>query len=289
MNVTVVYESWRPHPLAWIHRSEARAIAAELRRSGRTVDLVRWRSSLPRGPLLLRLSDPLMFAAAQEMERASIPFLGPRAAVLERCYDKHEAHRIAAANGVDSPATALASVAVDMPYPLILKPRQGSDSIGVRLLRRGPIPAALRCEHYLAQEYIRGEELTVAVLHGRVGTPLAIRLPAETPYSFLRKYLLRPPQPPVDDSSLAERARLTARRVAGIFGVNWAARIDLIHETASGRLCLLECDVAPLVGPASAFAASLSAKACRARSSRDCCSKVESAATTGDLLLAASY
>jgi hypothetical protein len=40
---------------------------------------------------------------------------------------------------------------------------------------------------------------------------------------------------------------------------NWAARIDLIHESATGRLYFLECDVAPLVGAKSAFAASFSA------------------------------
>jgi hypothetical protein len=30
MNVTVLRESWQPHPLAWIHRAEARFFAKEL-------------------------------------------------------------------------------------------------------------------------------------------------------------------------------------------------------------------------------------------------------------------
>ena len=46
-----------------------------------------------------------------------------------------------------------------------------------------------------------------------------------------------------------------------MFAVDWAARIDLIHETATDRLHFLECDVAPLVGATSAFAASLEAAA----------------------------
>jgi hypothetical protein len=50
-----------------------------------------------------------------------------------------------------------------------------------------------------------------------------------------------------------------ALRIAAGFAIDWAARIDLIHETATGRLRFLECDVAPLVGPDSAFAASLAA------------------------------
>jgi hypothetical protein len=44
-----------------------------------------------------------------------------------------------------------------------------------------------------------------------------------------------------------------------MFEVHWAARIDLIHETVTGRLYFLECDVAPLVGAQSAFAASFEA------------------------------
>jgi D-alanine-D-alanine ligase-like ATP-grasp enzyme len=263
LNVTVLRESWHPHPLAWIHRAEARSFAKELRRAGYVVRLARFRddsiSKLPPGLILPRVSDPVMLAAVQTLTRAARPFRGPGAAVMERCYDKYEAHRIATANGVDSPATALASEASTMPFPLVLKPRRGSDSIGVRLLRDGPIPARGRSEGYIAQQYVRGAELTVAVCRDRAGMPLRILLPEATPYSFLRKYLLRPRHVPLADAGLAERVRRTTLEIAGIFGVDWAARIDLIHETGTDRLRFLECDVAPLVGSHSAFAASLEA------------------------------
>ena len=263
MNVTVLRESWRPHPLVWIHRAEARSIAEELRRAGHTVRLVRFGSGsvsglLP-GRLLLRLSDPVMLAAVRTLTRAGTLFLGPSAAVMEQCYDKYEAHRIATANGVDCPMTALASEAGTMRSPLVLKPRRGSDSIGVRLLRNGRIPAHARSDRYIAQQQVRGTELTVAVLRHRAGMPLRIFLPEATPYSFFRKYLLRPRQAPLADASLAEQVQRTALKIAGIFGVGWAARIDLIHETETDRLRFLECDVAPLVSANSAFAASLEA------------------------------
>ena len=263
MNVTVLRESWHPHPLAWIHRAEARCLAKELRRAGYAVRLVRFRgdsvSGLSPGLLLLRLSDPVMLAAVQTLTRAARPFLGPAASVMERCYDKYEAHRIAIASGVDCPATALASEANTMPFPLVLKPRRGSDSIGVRILRDGPIPGHVRTDGYITQQYVRGAELTVAVFRDRAGMPLRILLPDATPYSFFRKYLLRPRQASLADAGLAERVRRTALEIAGIFGVDWAARIDLIYETGTDRLCFLECDVAPLVGANSAFAASLEA------------------------------
>jgi D-alanine-D-alanine ligase-like ATP-grasp enzyme len=263
VKLTVLRESWRPHPLAWIHRAEARAVAAELRQAGHTVRLVRLRNRelacLPPARILLRLSDPEMLAAARALAGASIPYIGPDPEVMERCYDKLVAYRTCAAQGVDCPVTATADEAVAMPFPLVLKPRCGSDSIGVRVLRTGPVPARKRTRDHLVQEHVRGAELTVSVIRDWVGAPLRILLPDGQPYSFLRKYLLRPRCEPVADPDLAERVRAAALTIARVLAVNWAARIDLIHETATGRLCFLECDVAPLVGARSAFAASLSA------------------------------
>jgi D-alanine-D-alanine ligase-like ATP-grasp enzyme len=263
LNITVVYESWRPHPLAWIHRVEARSVAAELRHAGHEVRLVRYRhesvSQLSSQPILLRVSDPVMLTAAQTLTSAAKPFLGPSAAVMERCYDKYEAYRVASANGVDCPATVRGRDGGTLPFPLILKPRLGSDSIGVKLFRRGPIPPRLRTDGYIAQQCVRGAELTVAVFRDRVGMPLRIVLPSGTPHSFLRKYLLRPPRIPLSDARLAKRVRQAAVKIAEVFGVDWAARIDLIHETATDRLRFLECDVVPLVGARSAFVASFEA------------------------------
>ena len=142
---------------------------------------------------------------------------------------------------------------------MMLKPRRSSDSIGVRLLRVGSLPARARTDSYIVQQYVRGAELTVAVFRDRIGMPLRILLPEGTPYSFFRKYLLRPPHAPLSDPGLTERMRHAALKIAEVFGVNWAARIDLIHETTTDRLCFLECDVAPLVGAHSAFAASFEA------------------------------
>lgn len=263
MSLIVLREPWRAHPLAWIHRSEATAIAGELRRAGRPVELQTFRedavSSLSTGPLLLRLSDPVMLSAAQRLTGAGVRYIGPGAGVIEGCYDKHRAHAIASENGFDAPATALADAADGIRLPLILKPRRGSDSIGVRLLRGGAVPPAARNSDTLVQEYVQGTEITVAVIHGRAGAPLRILLPAGTPYSFLRKYLLRPRRDPVTEPALAKRVRDLALAIARAFAVDWAVRIDLIQETGTGRLLFLECDAAPMVGPDSAFAASLAA------------------------------
>jgi D-alanine-D-alanine ligase-like ATP-grasp enzyme len=263
LKVTVVYEGWRAHPLAWIHRAEARSLIEELRRAGYAVRAERLRNHAAANslvePLLLRLSDPVMRAAVQALARSRKAYFGPSAAVMERCYDKYEAHRLAAAHGVDCPKTILANQSGEIPFPLVLKPRRGSDSIGLRTVRAGSIPARFQNDEYIVQQQIRGQELTVAVFGDRAGMPLRILLPEGTPYSFVRKYLLRPRRAPLADADLAGRVRRAAAKIARIFGVDWAARIDLIHERATDRLWFLECDAAPLVGARSAFAASFEA------------------------------
>ena len=93
----------------------------------------------------------------------------------------------------------------------------------------------------------------MAVLHETVGAPLRIELPPGAIYSFARKYLLRPRRVAIVD----EEVQKTALRIATLFGVNWAARVDFIRS--GNRLVFLECDVAPLVGMGSAFADSLAA------------------------------
>jgi len=246
-----VRERWRAHPLAWIHRAEAHGLARELGAPLVTLN------GLPLGQrLLLRLSDPEMLRVATELGRAGVPYLGPRAEVMEACYDKLQATRLVAGEGIDCPKTMLADTRGRLDFPLVVKPRRGSDSLGVRRLRKGPVPERYRSPEFLLQEYVRGTEITVGLIGGRVGRPLAIGLAPGQIYSFARKYVMRPPRGLVQDLALAMRVREAAARIARLLSVNWAARVDFI-ALPGGRLCFLECDVAPLVGARSAFADSL--------------------------------
>ena len=58
----VMHDAWRLHPLTWIHRSEARRIARELRHAGHAVQRATYRRSAIADPgpvrCILRLSDP---------------------------------------------------------------------------------------------------------------------------------------------------------------------------------------------------------------------------------------
>jgi predicted ATP-grasp superfamily ATP-dependent carboligase len=183
-------------------------------------------------------------------------YIGPSAESLARCYDKLEATKRVAAAGFDCPA-------MDPAPPFIVKPRFGSDSLGVRLSNR-------LVAGKLAQERIIGTELTVAVANHVAGMPLAIELAPGEIYSFTRKYLRRPRRAPVQD----ETARKAALDIARLLGVDWVARVDFIREPA-GRLVFLECDAAPLVGPHSAFAESLAAAGIDRRRQLDLLTRTE--------------
>ena len=116
---------------------------------------------------------------------------------------------------------SLRAILTDALPPLVLKPRHGSDSIGLCILRDAPIPVRKQSKTYIAQQLVHGTELTVAVYRDCVGVPLRIALPEGTPYSFLRKYLLRPRCVPLADAPIAERVRAAALRIAAVFAPNW--------------------------------------------------------------------
>lgn len=233
-------------------------MVGELRAAGRSVDVEVYDESRlpPAGSPLLRLSDPLMLRAARAMTAAGVAYRGPGAAALERCYDKLSAYRAVAAHAIECPETRPVHEAGALARPVVLKPRRGSDSLGVRIVRNGTIPAHLEND-VIAQAQILGTELTVGVIAGTVGKPLRLLLPEGVPYTFLRKYVLRPRREVVHEEPLAGRVAETAARVVSTLGADWAVRVDFILERGTGRLVFLECDAAPLVGPASAFAHSL--------------------------------
>jgi len=240
--LTVLIDSWRVEPLVFLHRAEAKAIVAELRAAGRAVSVEIFdRDRLPEATaILLRLSDPVMLDAARALEAAAIAYRGPGAAALERCYDKWRAYGTVAAVGVDCPDTRMAADADALRHPIVLKPRRGSDSIGLRVLRTGSVPSTLKNETMLVQAQIFGAELTVAVIDGIAGDPLRLELPEGAPYTFLRKYLWRPRHAPVTDRELAARVRNAALAAARSLGVDWGARIDFMagcRAPSSSRGC----------------------------------------------------
>src|SRR5689334_25078961 len=143
-SILVLHDPINLSLLAAIHRAEARSIASELRSLRYDVSLQAFRTervaALTACTLLLRLSDPQMRSAARTLTLASLSYIGPRVKTIERSYDKYEAAHIVGAAGFDVPETMLGNAAEHISLPLIVKPRCGSDSIGVRIVNTGRIP-----------------------------------------------------------------------------------------------------------------------------------------------------
>lgn len=139
--------------------------------------------------------------ALDALERSGLPYTGSRASAYAIGSDKVAMKARFTAAGVQTPAWQLASTpdAVISPellsaLPLIVKPRDGGGSAGIRLASVVYDESALReriaevCETYgeaLVEQYVDGREITVGVLDtprgARVLPPLEVRFGAAFP------------------------------------------------------------------------------------------------------------
>ncbi len=144
---------------------------------------------------------------------------------LEECFDKLFANGQVEKFGVFCPSTFTAVDSSALGPPLLLKPRHGSDSLGIKICRDGKIPQSRRTSEYFVQPFILGADVTVAVLEGKVGAPLQVMRPEGELYSFLRKNLMKPKKTELDDLELSNRIQGIAAQVAEIFSIDWATRV----------------------------------------------------------------
>lgn len=102
--------------------------------------------------------------------------------VIDRCTDKLRTSEFLARQGLPAPATWPAARAIELAgrgelgFPLFLKPRRGSASIGIhRVEDRERMEAIARLrEDYLAQECLVGVEYGIDVLNDFEGRPMAV-------------------------------------------------------------------------------------------------------------------
>ncbi|MCS6891576.1 MAG: D-alanine--D-alanine ligase [Rhodovarius sp.] len=148
-----------------------------------------------------------------------------------------------------------------LPRPFVVKPVQEGSSVGVAILRpgdnhRAEIARGWRYGRMMAEEFIPGRELTVAVMGERAlaVTEIATHLPF---YDYEAKYapggsrhLLPAPIHPAAAAEAMELA-LAAHRALGCRGVS---RADFRYDDTAGepgRLVLLEVNTQPGMTPTS--------------------------------------
>lgn len=145
--------------------------------------------------------------------------------------------------------------------PYVVKPVAEGSSFGVLIVREGANtpPRELLSEnwrygdHLMAEEFIPGRELTVAVLGGNALAVTEITTLSEY-YDFQAKYAQGgskhtiPAEIPADVEKAALEAALKAHQALGCRGVS---RSDFRYDDKKGRLVILETNTQPGMTPTS--------------------------------------
>jgi D-alanine-D-alanine ligase len=188
----------------------------------------------------------------------SLPYTHSGVRASSMAMDKHAAKAVFAAAGLPLAAHRIVSpeeleAADPLPRPYVVKPVNEGSSVGVEILRegdnrRGDIARSWSFgPQIMAEEFIPGRELTVAVMGGEalavteIGTGHAF-------YDYDAKYAdggsqhTIPAAVPEEIALEAKRIALQAHEALGCRGVS---RADLRYDDRAGRVVLLEVNTQP--------------------------------------------
>ncbi|HEX7391224.1 MAG TPA: D-alanine--D-alanine ligase [Acidiphilium sp.] len=145
-----------------------------------------------------------------------------------------------------------------LPRPYVIKPVNEGSSVGVHIIRNGDNRRADIARAWsfgdtaMAEEYIPGRELTVAVLDDRA---LAVtEIISEGFYDYNAKYAeggSRHELPARIAPEITARARDVAVAAHRALGCRGASRADFRYDETAGRLVLLEVNTQPGMTPTS--------------------------------------
>ena len=182
-----------------------------------------------------------------------IGFVGPRAKPAATAMNKVATKSIAASVGVRTPRArqVVRGEPLDLAAPLVLKPSNDGSSVDLRICRTDAEVAAARAEleprreHLMAEEYIRGREMTVGIVNGEV-LPIIEIVPNVEFYDYEAKYtrddtryVLDPELP----AGVADEMRAATRRVFDAVGLRDVARADFMVDARGAWF--LEINTAP--------------------------------------------
>ena len=193
------------------------------------------------------------------LEWLGIPYTGSGVMASALAMDKWRTKLVWQAAGIRSPCFEILQenshfeqVAENLGLPLIIKPAREGSTIGLSKVRHKEDVAAayqLAAQHdalVLAEEFIVGKELTVAIL-GETPLPIVRIEVAGDLYDYEAKYLsdatqyFCPSGLPAEQEKAIQQQALQAYRVLGCQG--WG-RVDLILD-AAGEFYFLEANTSP--------------------------------------------
>lgn len=141
----------------------------------------------------------------------------------------------------------------DMKPPLVIKPRSGGSSVGLKFFHTAA-DAVRFCadEPLLCEQYLSGREYSVGILEGKALPPVEIR-PRGGAYDYHHKYTPGATEeicPALLPSLASDYLKTLARVVYAALGLRDYARIDF-RENASGTPHFLEANTLPGLTPTS--------------------------------------
>jgi len=182
-----------------------------------------------------------------------IGFVGPRARPAAIAMNKIATKSVASSVGVRTPRArqVVRGEALDLAPPLVLKPSDDGSSVDLRIcldadaVARGRAELEPRRECLMAEEYIRGREMTVGIVHGEV-LPIIEIIPAVEFYDYEAKYISADTRYQLDPElpqAVADEMRSATKRVFDAIGLRDVARADFMVDARGAWF--LEINTAP--------------------------------------------
>jgi len=188
------------------------------------------------------------------LEVMGIPYTGSGVKASALAMDKAAAKKVMLYHGVSTPASCIYEEGArpKVKAPLVVKPACQGSAIGVSIVKKdsglkAALKEALRFGGpVLIEKYIKGRELTVSILDGRVLPIIEIR-PKEGFYDFAAKYTKGMTEfvVPAPIAKTAEKkVAKEALKAFEALGCSGAARVDVILD-ARGTPFVLEVNTIP--------------------------------------------
>ncbi|MYL32718.1 D-alanine--D-alanine ligase [Pontibacillus yanchengensis] len=211
------------------------------------------------------------------LDMLGVPYVGSGVLASSLAMDKSKAKQIFHQNGLQTaqsislpvqsgknPQTMVEEVKQALTLPLVIKPNQEGSTLGLTIVKTEDqlLPAikeAIKCDSViLAEEYVVGREVTVAVM-GTQGNEKALPvieiIPKNDYYDYESKYTpggsehVCPAEVSKDITTILQRDAVLAHQ---LLGCNTYSRVDFIISN-DGKPIILEVNTLPGMTPTSLF------------------------------------
>jgi D-alanine-D-alanine ligase len=207
------------------------------------------------------------------LEVVGIPHTGSGISACIRASDKVLAKHAMRDHGIPTPdfyafnetalgalgaAQALPAIEDRLDFPIVVKPARQGSALGIKFARSAAdVPTALVAafsydRKVLLERYVEGRELAVSILEEN-DTPVVLPIVEAVPeqedfYDFEARYEIGRTRfvcPAQIDDTVAMRAGEIALETYGLLGCAGFARVDLMLESSTGELFVLELNPIP--------------------------------------------